>query len=106
MAKEKISKSKRVRDYLESNPQARNRDVVATLSEYGVTAADVSNAKAQLKKKYSRRRPRSEAAVETGGFGGVTIEDVGATVNYVQSVGGVSKARQLLDLLEQIRRTV
>ena len=70
MSRDQPSKSKRVQEFLRANPQARNRDVVEALKEFGVTAADVSNAKAQLKKKYTRRRSRAAAVVAATVTGG------------------------------------
>ncbi len=109
------SKSQRVQDYLRANPQTRNRDVVKALEEYGVTAADVSNAKAQLKKKHTRRRSRAAAVVAaTAATGGVVATDesgnsismveIEATIDYVQAVGGIARAQQLLAIIQQIQQ--
>ena len=113
MSREQPSKSKRVQDYLRTNPQARNRDVVAALKEFGVTAADVSNAKAQLKKKYTRRRSRAAAVVAATVTGGastvddssnsISISEIEAAIDYVQSVGGITRAQQLLAIIQQIQ---
>ena len=113
MSQEQPSKSKRVQDYLRANPQSRNRDVVEALSDYGVTAADVSNAKAQLKKKYTRRRLRPAAVVAASVTTGeqvpeesnisISIVELEATVDYVQSVGGIARAQQLLAIIQQIQ---
>ncbi len=113
MSREQPSKSKRVQEYLRANPQARNRDVVKALQEFGVTAADVSNAKAQLKKKYTRRRSRAAAVVAATVSGGdappeeggssISITEIEATIDYVQVVGGISRARQLLAIIQQIQ---
>ncbi len=109
------SKSQRVQDYLRANPQTRNRDVVKALEEYGVTAADVSNAKAQLKKKYTRRRTRAAAVVaataattgetamdESGNA--ISMVEIEAAIDYVQTVGGISRAQQLLAIIHQIQQ--
>ena len=110
---EQPSKSKRVQDYLRANPQARNRDVVEALSEYGVTAADVSNAKTQLKKKSSRRRSRAAAVVAASVTAGdaiaedanasISIVEIEAAIDYVQTVGGITRAHQLLAIIQQIQ---
>lgn len=114
MSRTQPSKSKRVQEYLRANPQSRNRDVVEALKEFGVTAADVSNAKAQLKKKYTRRRSRAAAAVVAASVTGgdaptedannsISISEIEATIDYVQVVGGISRARQLLAIIQQIQ---
>ena len=114
MTRESPSKSKRIQDYIRDNPGVRNRDVMSALSEYGVTAADVSNAKAQMKKKLTRRRARaSVAAVDASAAVGeavvndprnsISLVELEAAVEYVQSVGGVLRAQQLLALVQQIQ---
>ncbi len=111
MSRDQPSKSKRVQEFLRANPQARNRDVVEALKEFGVTAADVSNAKAQLKKKYTRRRSRAAAVVAATVTGGdatseesnsISISEIEAAIDYVQSVGGIARAQQLLAIIQQI----
>lgn len=113
MTREQPSKSQRVQEYLRANPQARNKDCAEALKEFGVTAADVSNAKAQLKKKYSRRRSRAVAVVAATVSGGeasddkssnsISIAEIEAAIDYVQFVGGMPRAQQLLAIIQQIR---
>ncbi|MEM7478328.1 MAG: hypothetical protein AAF483_25375, partial [Planctomycetota bacterium] len=112
MSREQPSKAKRVQEYLRANPQARNRDVVEALKEFGVTAADVSNAKAQLKRKYKRRRSRAAVVVAASVSGAennpedinsISISEIEAAIDYVQSVGGISRAQQLLSIIQQIQ---
>lgn len=115
MSRERPSKSKRIQDYIRNNPGVRNCDVMSALSEYGVTSADVSNAKTQMKKKLlGRRRTRtSSAAVDESVIGSevtvddsrnsITLAELEAAVEYVQLVGGVLRAQQLLALLQQIQ---
>lgn len=107
---EQPSKSKRIQEYLRSNPQARNRDVVEALKEFGVTAADVSNAKSQMKKKYTRRRSRAAAVVAASVTGvvdeensSISISEIEAAIDYVQAVGGITRAQQLLAIIQQIQ---
>lgn len=113
VSQEQPSKSQRVQEYLGAHPRARNRDVVEALKEFGVTAADVSNAKAQLKKKYTRRRSRAAAVVAASVTGGgppleeanrsISISEIEAAMDYVQSVGGIVRAQQLLAIIQQIQ---
>ncbi len=46
-----VSKSQRIRNFLTEHPDARNKDVVDALSDYGVKAADVANVKTIDRKK-------------------------------------------------------
>ena len=115
------SKSQRVRDFLEAQPEARNRDVVEALSEYGVTAADVSNAKAQLKRKGNtpakRGRPSASAAtaspaptfkgtataVQSAG-GSIAMNEIEAALTFVREIGSLDRAKQLLVIIQQIQQ--
>ena len=116
------SKSQRVRDFLTAQPNARNRDCVEALAEYGVTAADVSNAKAQLKRQGAssskRGRPASansttpattaspKASVETGnGTGGsIGMSEIDAALSFVRQIGSIDRAKQLLVIIQQIQQ--
>jgi hypothetical protein len=110
MAEERASKSKRIQDYLRSHPHARNRDVVTALSEHGVTSADVSNAKTQLKRKMQPPILTTPLVVPTGsddgkeaGGSAIAVAEINATIEFVQRVGGVTRAQQLLALFHQIQ---
>ena len=113
MSQEQPSKSMRVQEYMRANPQARNRDVVEALAEYGVTPADVSNAKTQLKKKVSRRRSRAGVAAVVAAAPGeplavdanhtISLMELEAAIEYVQTVGGLPRAMQLLAIVQQIQ---
>lgn len=113
--RESPSKSKRVRDYLTEHPQARNKDVVEALVEFGVTPADVSNAKTHLKKRASKRRNRSvvvgvtedatpvdsnEAVVVAQ----ISLTEIDAALSFVRQVGSIDRARQLLGIIQQIQQ--
>ncbi len=113
MSREQISKSKRIQEYLRAHPEARNRDVVSALNEFGVTSADVSNAKAQLKRKTIRRRSRAAvvtAVVTPDGTAvqaeetRISLSEIEATIDFVQAVGGLARAQQLLSIVQQIQQ--
>jgi hypothetical protein len=116
--RESPSKSKRVRDYLTEHPQARNKDVVEALAEFGVTPADVSNAKTHLKKRASKRRNRSvvvavsaEANANPTGDDEasnaatqqISLTEIDAALTFVRQVGSVDRARHLLVIIQQIQ---
>jgi hypothetical protein len=115
--RENPSKSKRVRDYLTEHPQVRNKDVVEALSEFGVTPADVSNAKTHLKKRASRRRNRSVVVgvaedvsvdpaneAEPAVVAQIALTEIDAALNFVRQVGSIDRARQLLTIIQQIQQ--
>ncbi len=117
------SKSQRVRNYLDENPEARNRDVVDALSEYGVTAADVSNAKAQLKRKGETPAKRGKAAAaapaaatssstkaaagslaQTATGGSIAMGELEAAITFVRQIGSIDRAKQLLVIIQQVQQ--
>jgi hypothetical protein len=109
--RDQVSKSKRIQEYLQSHPEARNRDVVSALQEFGVTAADVSNAKAQLKRRSTRRRPRPvvtatspDGVVVRPEETRISLAEIEATIEFVQAVGGLTRAQQLLAIVHQIQQ--
>lgn len=118
------SKSRRVREYLEAQPEARNRDVVEALAEYGVTAADVSNAKAQIKRQgeapAKRGRPagssaaasaaptanavKTVASASSSPSGSIAMNEIDAALKFVREIGSMDRAKQLLQILQEIRQ--
>jgi hypothetical protein len=87
--------------------------VVSALSEFGVTAADVSNAKAQLKRKSIRRRSRAAVVAATTTPDGtavpsdemrISLAEIEATIDFVQAVGGLARAQQLMSIVQQIQQ--
>lgn len=53
--KPKISKSRLALEYIESNPEATVKEVVAALSQYDVKLSDVNNAKQKLRATSTKR---------------------------------------------------
>ncbi|MCC6510495.1 MAG: hypothetical protein IT423_15445 [Pirellulaceae bacterium] len=115
------SKSQRVRNYLEEKPEARNRDVVDALAAYGVTAADVSNAKAQLKRKGEMpskrgRTPASSASTPTAvtakpasaspapAGGVIAMQELEAAITFVRQVGDIERAKHLLVIIQEVQK--
>lgn len=117
MARKKISKTKRIQDYIGSNPEARNREIVEALSAHSVTSADVSNAKSQLKKKLlagspaapatSTKRKKAlgtkKAASLSGANSTISLDELQASAGYIKAVGGLDRAQQLLQMVQQIQ---
>src|SRR5436305_7498815 len=100
-----ISKSQRVRDYLKANPKAKSAEVVEALKEFKVTKFDVSNvvyAKPKKKKGKPGRKPKVMTAAtvdhRSGSNGSLEL----ATV-FVESVGGLSKAINLLESIQRLK---
>ena len=107
------SKAKRIREYLNKHPGARNKDAVEALGDYGVTAADVANVKSHQKrsegtprKSASSSKTKSEASSSTAlTSSGPTINwsELEAGVAFVKAAGSVQRAQHLLIIIDQIK---
>ncbi|MEQ1825542.1 MAG: hypothetical protein ABL921_06330 [Pirellula sp.] len=111
-----LSKAKRIREYLDAHPEARNKDVVESLGDYGVTAADVANVKSQQKRKEGKSKKsgssakaqsESKAAAASTALtsNGPTINwrELDAGVAFVKAAGSIQRAQHLLIIIEQIK---
>lgn len=107
------SKAKRIRDYLDKHPGARNKDAVESLGAYGVTAADVANVKSHQKrtegtsrKSASSTKTKSETSSSTAlTSNGPTLnwKELEAGVAFVKAAGSVQRAQHLLIIIDQIK---
>jgi hypothetical protein len=111
-----LSKAQRIRLYMESNPQARNRDVVEALKGFNVTAADVANVKSIAKRQgggtssgtesiasASAKRPLSPSTTITSPGSSITLPELEAGVAFVKAAGSIMRAKHLLIIIEQIK---
>jgi hypothetical protein len=109
-----LSKAQRIRNFLEANPEARNKDVVEALSAYSVTAADVANVKSITKRSTAKqavvhrepRRPRpepSESTAMSSAGPSITLPELEAGVAFVKAAGSIMRAKHLLIIIEQIK---
>jgi hypothetical protein len=114
--KEKINKSKAVRDYLKAHPKAMNIDIATALTKQGVkvTPNYVATIKSKLKhrrlaKKAAAAQPVTPAipavaAVEkpTKPGDAITIEQIKAVGQMVKTVGGFGRFREMLGVIHQV----
>jgi len=111
------SKAQRIRDYMEENPEARNKDIVEALRQYKVTAADVANVKSLTKRSAGKRgakkpvetkssAPRDESTALVPAGAGVSLTELEAGVAFVQAVGSLTRAKHVLIILETIKDAV
>lgn len=112
------SKAKRIREYIDNNPQARNKDVVDALGDYGVTAADVANVKSQQKRKEGKAKKspatkaKASATAQAQSKASTALTNSGPTINwreldagvaFVKAAGSIQRAQHLLIIIEQIK---
>ncbi len=114
-----LSKSKRVREYIAKNPEARNKDIADALAKYSVTAADVGNVKTQLKRKAATKGstagklPTKMAAesksspapkpkdVTIDATIGLDVLDAG--IEFINKAGGLNEAQYALNVIRRIK---
>jgi len=112
MAKEKVSKSQLIRDYLDAHPEAKANDVVAALGENGhkVSANLVYFNKGKTAAKKQRRKQVVKAATAAAsghgvGNGSTSKSDAVTLVRDVKSLaqraGGYNRLRDLVNALAE-----
>ena len=107
------SKAKRIREYLDKHPGARNKDAVESLGAYGVTAADVANVKSHQKRtEGSSRKGASSTKTRPESTSSTALTSNGPTLNwkeleagvaFVKAAGSVQRAQHLLIIIDQIK---
>jgi hypothetical protein len=111
------SKAQRIREYLETNPEARNKDVVEALKQFKVTAADVANVKSLTKRTAGKRTSgtvretkrtveRSESTGLAPVGASVSLPELEAGVAFIKASGSITRAKHVLIIIEQIRDNV
>lgn len=103
------AKSNAIRTYLAANPDAGPSAVVAALKEQGVNATIglVSNVKHRLSKpKKKRGRPSASRRGSTNGHAEISLDQLLAAKQMVDSLGGVEVARVALDALVALQQEI
>ena len=125
--KEKVNKSKAVRDYLKANPGVGNTEVAKSLTKSGikVTPNFVATIKSKLKDRMLAVRTKlkgrvlatksaaaepvtsaspTPAAAEKPSMPGdaITIEQIKAVGEMVRAVGGFGRFREMLDVIREV----
>ena len=101
MARTKVSKSAAIKEALKANPGKGPKEIAEIVTKKGVkvTPIYVSNIKSTMGKEKKGKRGRKPGSTTSNG----TYADVQSAVVFVQGVGGLDKAKQLIALLETAR---
>lgn len=110
----KTSKSKRIRDYIDAHPNDAPKNVVAALSQYGVTPSDVGNVRSKLKGSKPAKRanakpshsatPRaSSTQSEAPVPGGINLKALEYGTLFLKEAGSMKSANELLIVIDRIR---
>jgi len=103
------AKSEAIRTYLAANPDAGPTAVVAALKEQGVkvTVGLAANIKHRLSKPKSQRARRSTGKRgSTNGSAEISLDQLLAAKQMVDSLGGVEAARAALDALVALQQEI
>ncbi|WDQ17432.1 hypothetical protein [Rhodopirellula sp. P2] len=114
-----MSKSERIRRYIQAHPEARNTEIVAALEEHGIKYQDVGNVRSQEKRKAAKKSapakrrpaaakpevalPASTPSTPTPKPGAVSMETLQVGAEFVKQAGGIEQAQAILDLIRQIQ---
>lgn len=103
MARTKTNKSAAIKEALKANPGKGPKEIAEIVSKGGtkVTPIYVSNIKATMGKGNGKKGKRGRKPGSTTSSG--AYADVQNAVVFVQGVGGLDKAKQLIALLETAR---
>ena len=101
MAKKKVNKSMAVREYVKSNPKAKNQEVAEALGKQVIKVS--ANYVATIRSTSKRRRRAVRKVVAKGGVG---IPEVKAALAFLKLTGSVAAATQALAVAQEIREIV
>lgn len=98
MARTKVSKSAAIKEALKANPGKGPKEIAEIVTKKGtkVSAIYVSNIKSTMGKGKKGKRGRKPGSTSSSS----PYSDVQNAVVFVQGVGGLDKAKQLIALLE------
>ena len=101
----KISKSQRLQNYFESNPYASNKDAKKALKDFGVTSADVCQARSrQARSRQSNLEKKNVISTsKSSKEPSIQLSELEAGVAFVKAAGSIMRAKHLLIIIEQIK---
>ncbi len=100
MAKKTVNKAQLIKDALAADPKATPVEIAKSLKKHGITANYVSNVKSvgSPKKKKKRGRPAATTSSDK-----VSLGDLVRAKKLADGLGGVDKAKSLLDAVAKLR---
>lgn len=107
MAKRKVNKSEKAREYMAKNPKAGPSAVAEALGKQGikVSAQQVSTIKANAKKSKTAgkaKAPRGRKPVAAANGSDAYLKQLVAAKEFSASVGGVDNAKKLLTAIQKL----
>ncbi|TWT77829.1 hypothetical protein Pla123a_16250 [Posidoniimonas polymericola] len=105
MAKRKVNKSEKTREYMAKNPKAGPSAVSEALGKQGIKVSpqQVSTIKANAKKKTGAKKKAVRGRKPAAAAGSdAYLKQLVAAKEFAASVGGVANAKQLLTGIEKL----
>ncbi len=100
MAKKKVNKTQLIKDALAATPDASPAEIAKSLKKHGITATYVSNVRAKAQPKKKKRTTKKKAATSSDK---VSLGDLVKAKKLADELGGVDKAKSLLDAVAKLR---
>jgi hypothetical protein len=117
--KQKVNKTKAVREYLKTDPKAKNQEIAEALRKQGIkiSPAYVAGIKTMLKKRSLARKaampvaagsaipgPAPTAAAEKPTRPGdtITLEQIKKVAETVKTIGGFGRLNELLGVIKEV----
>ena len=102
MAKKTVNKTKLIKEAISAAPEAKPKEIAATLNKYGITATYVSNVKGKLNTKPKKRR-RKVSPSKSVGRPAATTDTLDAAIKFVEQCGGLKAAKAAIEKIERIK---
>ncbi|MHB1038358.1 MAG: hypothetical protein ACYC35_24075 [Pirellulales bacterium] len=103
--KAKVNKSKAIRDYLQTDPGAMPKVVVAALKAQGIDVSPrvVSVVKFKMSAKKSKRGRKPKSAKPASTRAPISADDLVQMKQLADKLGGLDAAKHALDVLDSLR---
>ncbi len=99
MAKRRVNKTAKIRDYLAEHPDSSAAEVAEALKAYKISASYVSNVKLKLKKNTQPRPAPRKARASSD-------KSILAAAEFINGCGGIDAAIEALDIAAEVVRRV
>jgi hypothetical protein len=103
MANKKVNKTELIKEAISAAPEAKPKEIAATLKKHDITATYVSNVKAKLSAKPRRRgRPKGSPGKSVG-RPAATTDNLDAAIKFVEQSGGLKAAKAAIEKIDRIK---